>query len=115
MEQRVAGGARRSRRKTSTGLAPLYSGERWVWRDATVNGSVVVPMWVPFVTIVLVVAPIPVGIAHPMPPTSIIVGRMVLGLTPAYVAILVAGHANTVMAVHIAAFKSARDGCGWIK
>ena len=72
-----------------------------------------IPMRVPFVTIVLVVTPIPIGVAHPMPATSIIMGRMVLRLMPADVASSVACQTNAMMAIYIAAFISARDGgCG---
>ena len=74
-----------------------------------------VPMRVPFVTIVLVVTPISIGVANPMTATSIIVGRMVFRLAPAYVTILVACHTNTMMAVHIAALISVRNGVCWIK
>ena len=77
--------------------------------------SVVVPMRVPLVAIVLVVTPIPIGIAHPMPATSIIVSRMIFRLTPADVAILVACHTNTVATIHITAFISVRDRGCWIK
>ena len=81
--------------------------------DRELTRSVVVPMRVPFVTIVLVVTPIPIGVAHPMPATSIIMGRMVFRLTPADVAISVACQTNAMMAIYIAAFISARDGgCG---
>jgi hypothetical protein len=72
-------------------------------------------MRIPFVTIVLVVAHIPIGVAHPMPATSIIVSGMVFRLTPTYVAVSVARHTNTVMAIHITAFKGARGGGGWIE
>ena len=77
--------------------------------------SLVVPMRVPLVAIVLIVTPIPVGVAHQMPATSIIVSRMVFRLTPANVAILVACHTNTVATIHITAFISVRDRGRWVK
>ena len=76
---------------------------------------VVVPMRVPFVTRVLVVTTISIGVAHPSPTTAVIVGLMVFRLTPAYVAILVACDANTVTAVQVAAFISVGDGSCWRK
>ena len=83
--------------------------------DCELTYSVVIPMWVPFMAIVLVVTPIPIGVAHPVTATSIIMGRMIFRLTPAYVAVLVAGHTNAVVAIHIAAFIGMRDGVCWIK
>lgn len=74
-----------------------------------------VPVWVPFVAIILVVASLSFRIAYPMTATSIIVGLVIFGLTPAYVTILVACHTYTVVAIHIAAFVGVRDGGCWIE
>jgi hypothetical protein len=64
-------------------------------------------------TIVLIVTPIPIGVAHPMPATSIIMGRMVVRLAPADVAVFVACQTDAMMTIYIAAFISVRDGaCG---
>ena len=67
------------------------------------------------VTGVLVVTPIPIGIAYPMSTPAVIVRGMVLGLAPAYVAILVTIDPNTVIAVKIATFISVCDGGCWCK
>ena len=45
--------------------------------DANVCVLVVVPVWVPLMTFVFVVASIPIGVAHPMSVTAIVVSPMI--------------------------------------
>jgi hypothetical protein len=72
--------------------------------------AVMVPVWVPFSTRVLIVTPIPIGIAHPTPLMAIDILFIVFRAFPTLVAILITGDTHTVIAIRIAALESASGG-----